>query len=1295
MSEELGAINFKADTTDLVRAEVALTKLADAGPKVERAIDGVEKAAAKTGRSLKSLGESSGRSLDDVGRSAPQAADGIGRVARSADDAKRSLAGMRDSAAGLSGVSSAAAQAAQGLRASATSVQEMQAAVRAATVTAQSLAAEMARVVPSVQAVIKAQADASKAALDMGLSFKTAGDQIKGFGVAAQQAAGQSREGADGVKSLADASGGLSANMGLAVRGIQAFLAMQVVNWAKDSAVALYDASAAAERLRIGLDFSSVRGSAAEIAYLRKTTFDLGLAFDSTAKAYQQFSAAARGTALEGEKSRAIFEAVAKASAVMGLSAENTSGVLLALQQMISKGTVQSEELRGQLGERLPGAFQTAARAMGVTTAELGKLLEQGKVVAEDFLPKFARELESSLGGAAEKAANRLDAAVNKFDNAWTRLKQNAGDSGVSNAMAAGLGTAAGSLDALSVSMERARSSGSGFWGQAASAIGTMYELGNSTDRAKINMYDNAKATAEAQKELDRLQKLAEIPGNGRWLLSEIGHINRYIASLQQAKRERDAAIGVDNFSATGGINIGSLPSRGSHANYERERAEAEKGVLAISARQNGVTKQFLSDLAAVEKAFATGVYGTGAEAAKTYASEVTKLNIARYESTKEGKEAAKAAKAGASAAHEEESTYARLVAAINAKIAANDAELFAGGRLSDSEKLRIQLQAQLEAGSKKMSAAHKAEALRLLEKLKSQEQEEKAIKRAITLNDQQLAMRQEQAEAEAEMQRRVDAVRMSLHSYTESVKDSVEMTELELRTMGMTNAERTVLIEQLRIEQDLRKRIREIENAPYQTQEARQADIDKATEAALQAKLNAQRRVFVSEWDKTSQMISDTLTDYIMRGGESAAEYLKRLFANLVLQPVVQAVVGGLIGGGGAGGAAASSLLGSGASGLVSNLIFGGMSLTTVGSSIGAGIMATLTGSSLGGAGAAGILAGGSSALGMFGGALPYLGAGLALFKILKGDWFGSRGPNHSGGVASTATTDRDLAVKQVLGTDAWGNTLGDFTTRKNEALDKQLQKTVNGMLEMYKALAKIGGGGAREIDIAAGFSTNPKYADEGVYGYFQILDKVTGEVLKKYKNRDMDRDPEKAWAQFVADMGGELVNEIKKGDIPGWMREELDALGEDVTVEGLNAAIQKIAVIDAAFKGWADTMTSFAGLTAKAQTELLKFSGGIEALAGNVNAFYAGFYSEQERAEILQRQVRDQLKKLGVVDIDPAGGEEAKKKFRALIEQALASGNTELAAKLLALAQLFGIAADSAQKSAEAAADAAKTAA
>lgn len=236
---------------------------------------------------------------------------------------------------------------------------------------------------------------------------------------------------AGGMTELSGSAASMGANMALAARGVQTLLGLQVVGWAKDGAAALFEASAAAERLRIGLDFASVRGSADEIAYLRKTTDGLGLAFASTAQSYMQFQAAAKGTALEGSKARDVFEAVAKASAVMGLSAEQNSGVLLALQQMVSKGTVQAEELRGQLGERLPGAFQIAARSMGVTTAELGKMLEMGQVISDDFLPKFAAELDRSLGGAAENAANRLDAAVNRFDNAWDRLKQKVGDSGV------------------------------------------------------------------------------------------------------------------------------------------------------------------------------------------------------------------------------------------------------------------------------------------------------------------------------------------------------------------------------------------------------------------------------------------------------------------------------------------------------------------------------------------------------------------------------------------------------------------------------------------------------------------------------------------------------------------------------------------------------------------------------------------------------------------------------------------------------------------------------------------------
>lgn len=551
-----------------------------------------------------------------------------------------------------------------------------------------------------------------------------------------------------------------------------------------------------------------------------------------------------------------------------------------------------------------------------------------------------------------------------------------------------------------------------------------------------------------------------------------------------------------------------------------------------------------------------------------------------------------------------------------------------------------------------------------------------------------------------------------------QTAKDELAIQKEGLSLLGADEVQRKKIIAQRRIELELAKELAEIERTIYsddkdenekKRETLRQKAREKAEVNTQTSLLRIQEEYVNKQVEQYDEIFRKGFADMLNNGRDGWDSFTKSLTTTfkttvadqiykMFLRPFVVQVVASLIGvqgGGGLGGIGGAGGAGGGIGGGIPGLNMLGSSGLFAGTNFGAGLaggMPALAGGVemlMGGE----LLAGGMQLLGA---ALPMIGIAVAGFSLIKKLFGGSsRGPNHSGGVASTATTDRDLAVKQVLGTDAWGNTLGDFTSRKNDALDKQLQTTVNGMLEMYKSLAKIGGGKARDIDIAAGFSVNPKYSDEGAMGFFQLIDKTTGEVLKKYKNRDLDKDPQKAWAQFVADMGGELISEIKKGDIPGWMREELDALGDNVTIEGLNAAIQKIAVIDAAFKGWADTMTSFAGLTAKAQTELLKFSGGIEALANNVNAFYASFYSEAERAEILQRQVRDQLKKLGVMDIDPAGGEEAKKKFRKLIEDALASGNTELAAKLLALAQLFGVAADYAQKAAETAAEGAKTAA
>jgi tape measure domain-containing protein len=179
----------------------------------------------------------------------------------------------------------------------------------------------------------------------------------------------------------------------------------------------------------------STEAGAAEMQFVRKEADRLGLSFEGAAGGYAKLSAAAKGTAIEGAQARDIFTAVSEASRVLSLSSEQTAGALTAIEQIISKGKVQAEELRGQLGERLPGAFQIAARAMNLTTAELDKMLELGQVTAEDMLPAFAEELRKTFGPEVPSAANDAQAAYNRFGNAIFDLQTAIASSGVLDAL--------------------------------------------------------------------------------------------------------------------------------------------------------------------------------------------------------------------------------------------------------------------------------------------------------------------------------------------------------------------------------------------------------------------------------------------------------------------------------------------------------------------------------------------------------------------------------------------------------------------------------------------------------------------------------------------------------------------------------------------------------------------------------------------------------------------------------------------------------------------------------------------
>ena len=173
----------------------------------------------------------------------------------------------------------------------------------------------------------------------------------------------------------------------------------------------------------------STSGAVSQLDYIYEISNKLGLEFQSTAEAAKGFFAAGKGSALQKDLN-GIFEGVSQAGAALSLSTEQMDGVFLALGQMISKGKVQAEELRGQLGERLPGAFNLAAKAMGFTTAQLDDMLKKGQVTAEDMLPKLAAVLKDEFGPAAEQAAQGAQGAVNRLSTEWNLFKATVMDNG-------------------------------------------------------------------------------------------------------------------------------------------------------------------------------------------------------------------------------------------------------------------------------------------------------------------------------------------------------------------------------------------------------------------------------------------------------------------------------------------------------------------------------------------------------------------------------------------------------------------------------------------------------------------------------------------------------------------------------------------------------------------------------------------------------------------------------------------------------------------------------------------------
>lgn len=115
-----------------------------------------------------------------------------------------------------------------------------------------------------------------------------------------------------------------------------------------------------------------------------------------------------------------LFTGISKAAAAFGLSSDKVDRVNYAFAQMASKGQIMSEELKGQLGDVLPGALGLFAQAAQMSIPEFSKAMEDGAFKGEamaQVLGNVAILMNDKFGPAAQGAAKTLQGALNQMQN--------------------------------------------------------------------------------------------------------------------------------------------------------------------------------------------------------------------------------------------------------------------------------------------------------------------------------------------------------------------------------------------------------------------------------------------------------------------------------------------------------------------------------------------------------------------------------------------------------------------------------------------------------------------------------------------------------------------------------------------------------------------------------------------------------------------------------------------------------------------------------------------------------------
>ena len=170
-----------------------------------------------------------------------------------------------------------------------------------------------------------------------------------------------------------------------------------------------------------------------ELEYIRNEAYRLGLDLKTATDGFVQLSVNSKKI-MDNSQIHDLFTGFSEYATAIGIDKVKYQRSIMALNQMAGKGQIYAEELKQQLSEALPGAFQIFIKAAQefnkdstIDEKKLFKLMKDGKLLAKDILPlvgKYFAE-DARAGGALDKQLQSIRVATARLNQSWLNLLNN------------------------------------------------------------------------------------------------------------------------------------------------------------------------------------------------------------------------------------------------------------------------------------------------------------------------------------------------------------------------------------------------------------------------------------------------------------------------------------------------------------------------------------------------------------------------------------------------------------------------------------------------------------------------------------------------------------------------------------------------------------------------------------------------------------------------------------------------------------------------------------------------------